>query len=52
MKSHWTTWILVAATVLWLLLSGRLGLLMVVVPVSMVIGYVLRRPAGVGRNRI
>jgi hypothetical protein len=52
MKAQWTTWILVAATVLWLLFSGRLGLLMVVVPVSVIIGYVLRRPARVSRNRI
>lgn len=52
MTSQWTVWAMVGATVLWLLLSGRLGLLMVVVPVSVIIGYVLRRPARVSRNRI
>jgi hypothetical protein len=52
MKSQWTTWVVIAATLLWLVLSGRLDLLMIVVPVSVVIGYVLRRPARVSRNRI
>jgi hypothetical protein len=52
MKSQWTMWAVVAATGLWLLLSGKLGLLMVVAPVSVIIGYVLRRPARVSRNRI
>ena len=52
MKSQWTIWSLVAATVLWLLLFGRLDLLMVVLPASVIIGYVLRRPDRVSRNRI
>jgi hypothetical protein len=52
MKPQWTTWILVAATLLWLLLSGRLDLLLIVVPVAAVISYVSGRSGKVGRNRI
>lgn len=43
---------LVAATVAWLLMSGRLELLLVVVPVSLVISYLLRKAERVSRNRI
>lgn len=52
MKSQWTIWVVVAATVLWLLLSDRLGLLLIVLPVAAVISYVSARPGKVSRNRI
>lgn len=52
MKSRWTTWGAVAAAVLWLLLTGRLDLLLIVLPVAAVISYVSARPGKVSRNRI
>jgi len=43
MRFEWTTWFLLAATLGWLLLWGRLDLLVVVVPVSAVLSYLSAR---------
>jgi hypothetical protein len=43
MSLQWTTWFLLAATLGWLLFLRRLDLLLVVVPVSAVLGYLSAR---------
>jgi len=43
---------LVVATAAWLLMSHRLDLLLIVVPVSLVISYLSGKAGRVSRNRI
>lgn len=52
MRSQWTTGFLIAATVGWLLLSKRLDLLLVVVPLSVVLGYLTARSRNRRQNRM
>ena len=51
-KSQWTTWILVAGAVLWLALSGGLGLLFIVAPIAVFFSYITARAAKKRENRI
>ena len=39
MKANWQTWSLVLAAVFLLVMFGRLDLLAIVVPISLVVGY-------------
>jgi len=39
MKTNWRTWSLASAAVVLLVVFGRLDLLAVVVPISLVVGY-------------
>ena len=39
MKSNWTVWPLVAASLLLLMLLGRVDLLVIVAPLAVLIGY-------------
>lgn len=52
MSSQWTTWVLILATVGWLLLSKRLDLLLVVIPVSVVLSYLSARARRKRQNRM
>ena len=52
MTSPWTTWLLIAATVAWLLLCRRLDLLLVVTPASAVLSYATARIRKQRKNRM
>ena len=52
MSSHWTTWILIVATVIWLLLLRRLDLLLLVAPVAAVLSYATLRRRKSRQNRM
>ena len=52
MRSQWTTGFLIAATIGWLLLTRRLDLLLVVLPVSAVLGYATARAQNRRQNRM
>ena len=52
MSSQWTTWILIVATVAWLLLLRRLDLLLVAVPVAAVLSYATARMRKQRQNRM
>lgn len=52
MNLHWTGWLLVVGAFALLLLSDRLGLLLIVVPVAIIISCVVSRFARAGQNRI
>ena len=52
MRSQWTTGFLIAATIGWLLLTRRLDLLLVVLPVSAVLGYATARARNRRQNRM
>ena len=49
---QWTTGFLIAATFGWLLLSQRLDLLLLVVPVSALLGYATARARKRRQNRM
>lgn len=52
MSSQWTTWILIVATVAWLLLLRRLDLLLVVAPAAAVLSYATARLRKSRQNRM
>lgn len=52
MNSPWTTWLLVAATLTWLLFFGRLDLLLVVTPLAVFLSYVTARARTTAQNRM
>lgn len=52
MKAGWMTLASVVAAVLFLLLSRRLDLLVIVVPLSVLFGWLARRDTVSGRRRI
>ncbi|HET8824131.1 MAG TPA: hypothetical protein VFM77_03305 [Terriglobales bacterium] len=52
MTSHWTTWILIGATIAWLLLLRRLDLLLVVAPAAAVLSYATARMRKSRQNRM
>jgi hypothetical protein len=51
-KSHWMTLFSVVAALLFLLLSRRLDLLLIVVPLSALVGWLTRRDSVSGQRRI
>ena len=53
MNPNWTTWPLIAASVLLLLLLGRVDLLVIVAPLAVVVGYAAsaRNKAPLSRQR-
>jgi hypothetical protein len=52
MNSQWTTWILIVATVAWLLLLRWLDLLLVVAPAAAVLSYATARLRKSRQNRM
>ena len=52
MRWQWTTGFLIAVTFGWLLLSKRLDLLLLVVPVSALLGYATTRARKRRQNRM
>ncbi len=52
MSSQWTTWVLIVATVAWLLLLRRVDLLLLAVPAAAVLGYVTARAHKRRKNRM
>jgi len=52
MTSQWTTWILIIATVAWLLLLRRLDLLVIVAPAAAVLSYATARIRKKRQNRM
>ena len=43
MSSQWTTWVLIVATVVWLLLVRRVDLLLLAAPAAALLGYATTR---------
>jgi hypothetical protein len=52
MSSQWATWILIMATIAWLLLLRRLDLLLVVAPAAAVLSYATARIRKKRQNRM
>jgi len=52
MKSQWMTWITIFASILFLMLAGRMDLLIVVLPISLLISWLIAREAVSGQRRI
>ena len=52
MRATWTTWLWIPPTLLWLLATGRLDLLLIVAPVSLILASIVERRRLFGRNRI
>lgn len=52
MKSQWMPWITIFISILFLMLSGRLDLLLVALPLSLLISWLVAREAVSGQRKI